>query len=78
MRRTKRRNRRRIWMVQKRLEKDLTQKELAKKVNKSNRTISEIERGNRNPSGHLAKDIADVLEVDMSLFFQDDDKDEIA
>lgn len=66
------RTKRRIWMVQKRLEKDLTQLELAKIVDISNRTISEIERGNRHPSGKLAKRLADVLEIDMSLFFEDE------
>lgn len=64
---------RRIWMVQKRLEKDLTQIELAKQVNISNRTISEIERGRRTPSGPLAKRIADVLDVNMEDFFKDDE-----
>lgn len=73
-----RRTKRRIWMIQKRLEKDLTQIELAKKVNVSNRTISEIERGNRHPSGKLAKRLADVLEVEMEMFYKDEDEDEIA
>jgi len=67
-------SRKRIWMVKHRLEKDLTQVELAKKVNISNRTISEIERGNRNPSGKLAKKLADVLEVDMSKFFEEENE----
>jgi len=66
-----RRTKRRIWMVQKRLEKDLTQLELAERVDVSNRTISEIERGNRHPSGKLAKKIADVLEIDMVMFFEE-------
>lgn len=68
------RTKRRIWMVQKRLEKDLTQIELAKKVNVSNRTISEIERGHRHPSGKLAKRIADILEVNMDKFYEDEDE----
>lgn len=71
-----RKTKRRIWMVQKRLEKDLTQIELAKKVNVSNRTISEIERGTRYPSGKLAKRLADVLEVEMEMFYKDEDKNE--
>ena len=65
------RTKRRIWMVQKRLEKDLTQLELADQVDVSNRTISEIERGNRHPSGKLAKKLADVLEIDMAMFFEE-------
>lgn len=64
-------SKRRIWMVQKRLEKDLTQTELAKLVNVSNRTISEIERGNRNPSAKLAKRLADILEVNMEKFYDE-------
>lgn len=70
------RNKRRIWMLQKRLEKDMTQIKLAEQVDVSDRTISEIERGNREPSGRLAMKIANVLGFDMSLFFED--KDEIA
>lgn len=68
------RTKRRIWMVQKRLEKDLTQVQLAKQVDISNRTISEIERGNRQPSGKLAKKLADELEVDMSKFFEEENE----
>lgn len=67
------RNQKRIWLVQKRVEKELTQIELGKLVNASNRTISEIERGNRNPSGKLARKIANVLKFDMELFFNDED-----
>lgn len=68
------RNQKRIWLVQKRVEKELTQIELGKLVNVSNRTISEIERGNRNPSGKLARKIANVLQFDMELFFNDDEE----
>lgn len=63
---------RRIWMTQKRLEKQMTQIELAKKVDVSNKTISEIERGNANPSPKLAKRLAEILGVRMDKFFEDE------
>lgn len=66
------RNQRRLWMIQKRLEKNLTQTELAKRLQISNRTISEIERGKRNPSGKLALKLATELEVGMEKFFEDE------
>ncbi|WP_373896350.1 helix-turn-helix transcriptional regulator [Virgibacillus sp. CBA3643] len=62
---------RRIWMTQKRLEKGLKQYELAHECGVSNRTISSIELGNREPSGKLAMKIAETLNIDMSLFFKD-------
>ena len=69
-----RRTKRRLWMVQKRLEKGMTQQELAERVNVSNRSISEIERGNRNPSGKLAKRLAKELGVSMEAFFEDEEE----
>jgi DNA-binding XRE family transcriptional regulator len=64
---------RRIWMTQRRKERNLTQVELAKIVNVSNRTISDIERGYKNPSGRLAMKLSDVLGVDMRKFFEDEE-----
>lgn len=61
---------RRIWMLTARLEKGLTQKELARRVGVSNKTISQIELGNLLPSGQLAYKIAKELGVDMSLFYE--------
>lgn len=65
---------RREWMTKKRLEKDLTQHELARRVGVSNRTISNIETGHRTPSGKLALKIARELGFDMDLFFQSEKK----
>ena len=62
---------RRTWLTQRRLEKGFTQIELAKKVGVSNQTISDIERGVRNPSPKLAMKISKVLGFDMSYFYKD-------
>lgn len=59
----------RDWLIKKRREKNFTQAELAKLVNVSNKTISKIELGERNPSGELALRIARVLNFDMKLFY---------
>jgi transcriptional regulator with XRE-family HTH domain len=61
---------RRIWLTEKRLSKGLNQHELAELCDISNRTISNLELGKRDPSGTLALKIAEVLEFDMALFFQ--------
>lgn len=62
----------RIWMVEKRLRKDLSQIQLAKICEVSNQTISNIEKGHRTPSGILAKKIAKALDFDMALFYEDE------
>lgn len=60
----------RIWLTTLRMEKNLTQKELAKKCNISNRTVSMIELGNRTPSGDIAYKMAKELDFDMSKFYE--------
>lgn len=61
---------RRLWMTYLRLEKGMSQMDLAEKCGVSNRTISNIELGFRNPSGIVAKKIADTLDCDMKQFFE--------
>lgn len=60
----------RTWLSIKRMEKGLTQIELADRLEVSNRTISNIERGHKNPSGRLAYNIATELDFDVGLFYQ--------
>lgn len=67
---------RRIWFTKKRMELGITQTQLAHKLNVSNRTISNIELGKRNPSGPLAKRLADVMGFDMSMFYEDQNEEE--
>lgn len=62
---------RRLWLTFRRLEKNLSQTELAERVNVSNRHMSNIELGFRNPSGELAKKIADELDFDMDMFYEE-------
>ena len=52
-----------------RLSKNLTQKELAKQVNISERHYRYIESGNRNPSISLALRLCDILEIDLTDLF---------
>ena len=52
-----------------RLSKNLTQKELAKQVNISERHYRYIESGNRNPSINLALRLCDILEMDLTDLF---------
>lgn len=61
----------RIWLVKKRKEKGFDQKELAKKCGISNKQISNIELGYRNPSGILAYRLAKELGFDMKLFYEE-------
>lgn len=50
--------------------KDMTQEELAKKVNVRRETIMRLESAKYNPSLKLAMDIAKVLEVNIESLFE--------
>lgn len=51
--------------------KNLTQSELAEKVNMSDSTISLIERGRQTPSVFVVLDIARVLNIDINELLKD-------
>ena len=57
-------------LIKKRLEKDLSQRDLAKKVKTSQAAISRIERMQGNPSLSLLKRIAHALGTDLKLGFK--------
>lgn len=50
--------------------KNLSQFELAEKINASESTISLIERGLQTPSVFLVYDIAKLLEIDINELFR--------
>ena len=52
-----------------RTQKNLSQKELADGIGSCSRTISRIERGERNPSLEMALLIAKFLNVDLETIF---------
>lgn len=54
-----------------RMEKGLTQEQLAEKVGVIRQTISNIECGLMRPSVETAKIIANVLEIDWTEFFNE-------
>ena len=58
-----------------RAKKDITQAELAKRVNVSRQTINAIESGDYNLSTILALKIAKVFQVNVSDIFTLEDKD---
>lgn len=60
-----------MLVKEKRLEKKLTQDDLAKKAKVSRTMISKIESGQANPSVETAKKIADVLGFKWSKIFED-------
>lgn len=55
----------------KRLEKNIKQRELAKKAGMSNTFLSDIENGRLEPSIKTLGKIADALEIDIKKFFWD-------
>lgn len=57
-------------LKQKRIDKGMTQEQLAKKVGVVRTNISNIECGYTRPSVDTAKLIADVLEFDWTEFFE--------
>lgn len=56
----------------KRIEKGMTQQEVAEAVGLTDVAISYIESGTRRPSVETAKRIAKVLNIDWTEFFNDD------
>ena len=60
----------RDWLRNKRLEKQLTQAQLAKMVGADATMISKIEVGERRPSVELAKKIAAALGFDWTRFYE--------
>lgn len=60
----------REWLINKRIEKKLSQKELAEKCDISQVSIARIESGERRPSPELAKKIADVLNFSWTRFYE--------
>lgn len=57
-------------LIDKRLKKKISQRELARKLNTSQAVISRIETMRANPSLHLLKRIADVLGSRLILNFR--------
>jgi len=58
----------RNWLVQQRKQKELTQEELAERCGYTNKTISMIELGQRNPSIDIAFKLASILDFDIDMF----------
>lgn len=59
------------WLLRIRLEKQLTQEQVAKLIGIPRTTYSSIEQGRRQPSVKNAMRIASVLQFDWTLFFKD-------
>lgn len=57
-------------LIEKRLQKKISQRELARKLKTSQAVISRIETMRANPSLHLLKRIADVLGTHLILNFR--------
>ena len=59
-----------------RIEKSLTQQELADAVNVTRQTMGLIEKGNYNPTLNLCIGIAKALDKTLDQLFWEDEKDE--
>lgn len=60
----------RIWLINKRTEKGLSQKQLAEVCDTTQMTISNIENGTRRPSPELAQKLAKKLNFDWTIFYE--------
>lgn len=63
--------RKRIWLVNYRTKKGLSQNQVANQIEVSQQMYNYIENGKRNPSPKLAKKIADVLNFSWTKFYED-------
>lgn len=61
----------RLWLIEQRSKKELTQEEAAKTAGIDRTTYCHIENGLRNPSVKTAKQIAKTLGFDWTLFFNE-------
>ncbi|ARX66043.1 XRE family transcriptional regulator [Bacillus toyonensis] len=59
------------WLIEKRKEVNKTQEKIAYKAKISRSMYAMIEKGERNPSVLVAKNIAFVLNFDWTIFFED-------
>ena len=62
--------RKRIWLVNYRTKKGLSQNQVANQIEVSQQMYNYIENGKRNPSPKLAKKIADVLNFSWTKFYE--------
>ncbi|USK72658.1 helix-turn-helix transcriptional regulator [Peribacillus asahii] len=62
----------RIWMVEARESKGFSKSDLAKKTKVVRSYISEIEKGNKTPSGKVALKLSRILDLNMERFFEDE------
>lgn len=62
-----------IDLKEERTKANMTQTELAEKCGVIRQTISEIETGRNSPSVRLAKKIGEVLKIDWTELFRDED-----
>lgn len=60
----------RNWLIEKRVEKQLSQEQVASHAKVTREYISMIELGKRDPSVKVAKLIADLLSFDWKYFFE--------
>lgn len=60
----------RVWLVEYRKRKGLSQAQVAKKIETSQQAYNYIENNQRNPSVELAKKIADVLNFSWTKFYE--------
>lgn len=60
------------WLLRIRLEKQLTQEQVANLIGIPRTTYSSIEQGRRQPSVKNAMRIASVLQFDWTLFFKNE------
>lgn len=63
----------RKWLVDTREAQELTQLQIADIVSISRAHYANIENGLRRPSYEVAKKIADILDFDWTLFFEDNE-----
>lgn len=58
------------WLIKLRKDLGLTQQQAAKLIGISRSYYGEIELGQKNPSGSIAKKISELFGFDMALFYE--------
>lgn len=68
----------RVWLIERRKSKGLTQKSIAHRLNISQQAYALYEKGKRNPPVASAKKIASILDFDWRLFFEEESTENVS
>ncbi|MGI6326691.1 MAG: helix-turn-helix transcriptional regulator [Saccharofermentanales bacterium] len=62
----------RVWLIERRKKQQMTQLAVARKIGITRAYYAQLELASRSPSIKVAKKLADVLDFEWTVFYNDD------